>query len=286
MLHHAALIKSAVNRARALMRSGLLSDPAIAQLRQAKMLPSVVRMTHGLDVGSLNIIRKHNIGTGLAPSEMFSGKTIPRSYRYIAPYSIRPLEFRGLPPEEAAFVQALPSEIRKKLEGISGRQHLANFSDRPWPAFIEEVGRGNRPSKLQQWMNAAILRRHETDEARIALKLPKDAPRFRSHMSPEILVREARNIAGISPEVRDFWIKLRAGAYSPEADLVSLYRTKFWPRAGIYKTRTDINDLFTSRASPQSYLLHIPTSKLSDIDFWESKGKIPEVVNLLESRGA
>lgn len=191
--YHASLIKSAVNRARALMRSGLLSDPAISMLRSKGHLPSIGRMTEGLDIGSGNIIRKHGIVTN-APKE------------YLGPGFTE--ELKGIIPNRAYMVDpGVPrigdySEIPKFYENmrrsliLRGREPLKEVT----PEGFKSIG--------------ALIRRHEIDEAismlrggNIIKRLMK--PALGLHGRPEVLRNEAKNVAGLDPAVRDLFQSFR-----------------------------------------------------------------------------
>lgn len=192
-MFHGFLIKSAVNRARALMRSGLLSDPAISALRSKGHLPSISRMVEGLDIGSGNIIRKRGIGTN-APAG-YLGPNFTEDLKSIIPN-------QSYPGHTGSPVIGMYSDIPTFYHQFHGRLALGGKEPlkEVTPEGFKSIG--------------ALIRRHEIDEAVSQLRegdfikrLTKS--RLGLHNSPEVLRNEAKNVAGLDPVVRDLFQSFR-----------------------------------------------------------------------------
>lgn len=243
MVHRVFLIKSAVNRARLLMREGILSLPAIAALRKGKMLPSVSKVTAGLDRGTLAMMREQGIQVRGAPSGMFAKKTIPPEFKQTVPSFVVPPVRGDVHRFELSSDPADRSWIRKRLrEGSTKSPILSGFS----PVVDAMVRSGKaRPETIPAILGieksrdldavASLMRRHEVNEARASLyglRKGLGAPQG-PHASPWVLAQEARDVASSSPEVRSFLHKLR------EKELKGSWK-RFKPEMGFYGKKPDL----------------------------------------------
>jgi len=175
MLPSTFLTKSAINRARLLMRTGALSREAIDTLRENKMLPSVKKMTKGLDRGTLNLMREYDITPLGFPKGMFKGEDIPKKYR-----TLTPTLAQAHLPEKGA--EPTGFNLKKLIAVVTGRKNLAKpaspsntplYGLQPVKGFInlrENKGVLGSPLNLKNpldlWGAAATTRRHEVDEIR------------------------------------------------------------------------------------------------------------------------
>lgn len=202
------LIKQAVRLGKRI-RMGKVSPAAMTRLREAGAVRSPQRMTAGLERGNVNIARQ--LGVREVPAEMLKGQ-IP------APTSARvPVQggsMTRIPRDEFAGSAPAPEQLSRAntLYRTHGDKLLFTVPMKDLSTHLQQQGYNplvaRMPGNVPPRQAAALFRRHELDEMRLA----HPGRRWRSHHSPAVVAREGQNLMGLSPELQQWMLRLRQEA--------------------------------------------------------------------------